>query len=53
MLDTTLCAAIKLLCFAWQIFQLKSSGITLDGHCDSVNPVEINADISMLLSGGK
>jgi WD40 repeat protein len=29
------------------------SSIVLDGHCDSVNAVKFDADLSMLLSGGK
>jgi hypothetical protein len=35
-----------------KFFQLESSSI-LDGHRDSVNVVKFDADISMLLSGGK
>jgi hypothetical protein len=34
-------------------FQLESSSFTLDGHRDSVNAVKFDADLSMLLSGGK
>jgi hypothetical protein len=36
-----------------KFFQLKFSSIVLERHCDSVNAVKIDADLSMLLSGGK
>ena len=36
-----------------KFFQLESSNIVLDGHRDSVNAVKFDADLSMLLSGGK
>ena len=36
-----------------KFFQLESSNIVLGGHHDSVNAVKFDADLSMLLSGGK
>jgi hypothetical protein len=39
--------------FLTNSFQLEPSSITLDGHHDSVNLVKFNADLSLLLSGGK
>jgi hypothetical protein len=39
--------------YANSFFQLESSSFALDGHRDSVNAVKFDADLSMLLSGGK
>jgi hypothetical protein len=36
-----------------KLSQLEFSSIVLDGHRDSVNAVKFDADLSMLLSGGK
>jgi WD40 repeat protein len=36
-----------------KFFQLEFSTIVLDGHRDSVNALKFDADLSMLLSGGK
>ena len=36
-----------------KFFQLEFSNIVLDGHRDGVNAVKFDADLSMLLSGGK
>ena len=36
-----------------KFFQLELSSIVLEGHCNSVNAVKFDADLSMLLSGGK
>jgi hypothetical protein len=48
-----MCWLLSAIALPNKFFQLEPSSFTLDGHRESVNAVKFDADISMLLSGGK